>query len=492
MIPTMNYFSATISRKADAILSNPLYGGCIGALLLDIAYWFHSLWFLGFFSFVVPLLIIQRREPFNVIRAAKAGFVFGLFYFFNVFPILSFQPSFLSATVTDTLSNIILSIKFSAILMVSGLLLGLGGLLAFALAFFISRRIGLFALLSLPVFWTIAEMGFTHVAFGFQWWTIGQILVDSSILRQWAVFGGLSFLSWLLATFNILLFFIIYLRINQKQTLSNMVMALTAVFCLSIISYGYMLRQSAEAPFPLPIHLAIFQPGVTSFPRALPVTKTNEFSHYTDTISSLRPNILIIPGELVHKPIALDNINSSLIKSLIGSLAEDNNMITVITLPLKENGEIHAALVALQEKKIIGIYRKKILMPVSDYTPAGLFGSIFPSQLYGNISAFTGTNGIFLPQLHAGAFICNEVFTQKSAAAGKKSGASFLILSGNDAAFTNELVSLENLRLTQVRAVENRVWIVRAGKTGISAIINPQGDIVRTLSRAQLGLLTFP
>ena len=377
--------------------------------------------------------------------------------------------------------------------MASGLILGIGGLLAFAIAFLLSRRVGLCALLSLPLFWIMAEIGFAHLAFGFQWWTIGQIFVNSPILRQWAVFGGLPFLSWLLATFNILLFFIIYLRITQKQTLSNLMIALTAMLCMVIISYGYILRRNSEAAFPLPIHLAIFQPGITSFPRVLPITATNEFSRYTGRLSAVKANLLIIPGELVHKPIPLDDINPSVIQSLIGSLGEDTNMISVVTLPLKEkNNAIHAALVAFQQKKVVGIYRKEILMPVSDYKPSGLFGSVFPSQLYGTISPFTGDNGLFLPQLHAGAFICNEVFTPTSAAMGKKSGASFLILSGNDAAFTSEFISRENLRLTQLRAVENRIWIIRGGKTGISAIINPQGDIVDKLSHAQRGLLIYP
>ena len=168
-------------------------------------------------------------------------------------------------------------------------------------------------------------------------------------------------------------------------------------------------------------------------------------------------------------------------------------MISVVTLLLKEkNNAIHATLVAFQQKKIVGIYRKEALMPVSDYKPPGLIGLVFPPQLYGNVSAFADDNKLFLPQWHAGALICDEVFIPKLAAARKKSGAQLLILSGNDAAFTSNLIAQETLRMTQLRAVENRIWIIRAGKTGISAIINPQGDIISSLSHRQRGLLMYP
>ncbi len=490
----MNYISLALIRKIGDMLLRPMWSGLTGALLLIIAYWITSLGFLAFFAFVIPLFAIQCRQSFHWLHAAKTGFWFGLTVCFACFPLLSFQPNFLNVLVGDPVSKIILSIKFLLALLLFGFIFGIAVGLLFAISFFISGRAGIFSLVVLPFLWAFWEIAFRSIAFGFDWWFIGIILANSPFLRQWVLLGGLGFLSWILVMCNVLIFFIIYHYIIQKQSsFPYPAMITSALLCIVVFVGGYILYHNTDIVFPLSGHVALFQPGVTNFPRMLPLTATREFSRYTDMLSRIKPDILIIPGQLQSKPILLDDVTPSFIRSLLGNLAEDNHLISIITIPLKEKaGTTSLALIALQQKKVVGVYRKEILMPVSDYRPSGPVGSIFPADLYGKISPFTGANGLFLPKLYAGALICNEIFFTRLIAKHKEFGARLLILSGNDAAFTSDLVSKETLRKTQIRAVENRIWIIRVGKTGISAVIDPRGDVVASISRGRTDILVYP
>lgn len=487
------HFFSMIRNKSIELLLSPAGGGFLGAMLAGIAYWIISVWFLGFFSFIIPLFIIHRQYPVQWIRAAQAGFSFGFFYVCVwAFPLLSFQPSFLNILAKDLFANIIVSIKFFTFLFLCALIMGIGSLTAFIIGISILRRSKLFFLFSFPFFWMLLETGFRYITFGFEWWSIGKIFTPSPLLRQWAAFGGVNVLSWLLITSNVLLFFIIHSSI-RKQPFPRPVLIAGIIFFTVIFLFPYVFFYRTDNAFPFPVRIAVFQPGTIHFPRSTPLTATEEFSRSMDTFLHAKPDILIIPGQLKYDAVSLDDINDSLISSLLGSLAQDKNLISIVTLHLKEkNNIIHSALVALRQAKTIGIYRKEILMPVSDYKPPGFIQFVFPQQLYGNVSAFTGDNGLLLANPPVGGLICNEILVPRLAPDRKQAGAHLLILSGNDAAFTSEFVAQETLRVTQLRAVENRIWIIRAEKTGVSAVINPRGDIVTQLPRNQEGILVYP
>jgi apolipoprotein N-acyltransferase len=62
-----------------------------------------------------------------------------------------------------------------------------------------------------------------------------------------------------------------------------------------------------------------------------------------------------------------------------------------------------------------------------------------------------------------------------------KNGATFLAIITNDAWWNNTQGHKQHLSLARLRAIENRRWIARSANTGISAIINPAGAIVKSL-----------
>ena len=83
----------------------------------------------------------------------------------------------------------------------------------------------------------------------------------------------------------------------------------------------------------------------------------------------------------------------------------------------------------------------------------------------------------------AGILICYEAIFPEISRAYREKGASFLVNLTNDAWFGKSSAPYQHLAITTFRAVENRLFIIRAANTGISAFIAPTGEI---LSRTRL------
>jgi apolipoprotein N-acyltransferase len=77
-----------------------------------------------------------------------------------------------------------------------------------------------------------------------------------------------------------------------------------------------------------------------------------------------------------------------------------------------------------------------------------------------------------------GVLICFEAILQPISREFVQKGAECLINITNDAWFGDTSCPEQHLMLSAFRAVENRVWLVRAANTGISAFVDPVGHIL--------------
>ena len=77
-----------------------------------------------------------------------------------------------------------------------------------------------------------------------------------------------------------------------------------------------------------------------------------------------------------------------------------------------------------------------------------------------------------------GVLICFEAILKPISREFTNRGAQFLVNITNDAWFGDTSCPEQHLMLAAFRAVENRVWLVRAANTGISAFVDPVGRII--------------
>jgi apolipoprotein N-acyltransferase len=86
--------------------------------------------------------------------------------------------------------------------------------------------------------------------------------------------------------------------------------------------------------------------------------------------------------------------------------------------------------------------------------------------------------------------ICYEAIFPELARTALENGAVMLINLTNDGWYGRSAAPYQHLELARVRAVENRVWLLRAANTGISAAFDPAGRVVGTIGLQEEGILT--
>lgn len=139
--------------------------------------------------------------------------------------------------------------------------------------------------------------------------------------------------------------------------------------------------------------------------------------------------------------------------------------------------------VASNGKPLSKIYKKRFLVPISEYTPQ-FFESLkeamrLPSQWQG-ISLASGKEPVVF-DLSCGSvapLICVECMSPELAVSSVLAGGQLLVTLGDPSFLHDSMVGRQMIAINVLRAVENRRYVVFACNAGPSAIIDPAGRIV--------------
>lgn len=141
-----------------------------------------------------------------------------------------------------------------------------------------------------------------------------------------------------------------------------------------------------------------------------------------------------------------------------------------------------------------GLYKKQRLVPFGEYIPlSGLLSWVLPAlQNDPSMSGFSrgekDQKPLSIRHHRLGSAICYEVaypnLTRRNAVQ-----SDFLVTVSNDAWFTGTAGPQQHLQMVQMRAKENGRWFIRATNTGVTAIIDHQGHIVKQAPMDQPAVL---
>ncbi|TXD96129.1 apolipoprotein N-acyltransferase [Psychrobacter frigidicola] len=130
-----------------------------------------------------------------------------------------------------------------------------------------------------------------------------------------------------------------------------------------------------------------------------------------------------------------------------------------------------------------GLYKKQRLVPFGEYIPFEGVLDILPN-LAGSQDILSYSRGsdqqspLRVRGHNLGAAVCYEVAypdtTRKNAI-----NTDFLLTISNDAWFGTSAGPLQHLQMVQMRALENGRWFMRATNTGVTAIIDHKGRIIK-------------
>ncbi len=163
----------------------------------------------------------------------------------------------------------------------------------------------------------------------------------------------------------------------------------------------------------------------------------------------------------------------------------NSSLITGILTLNVDTAKYHNSIIALGEHSR-GMYHKQRLVPFGEYVP-------LEHQLRGLIAFFNlptsiisagppQQNPLLLNDVKLAPFICYEVVYPQLVAIQAKQ-AEVLITVSNDAWFGDSIGPLQHLQMARMRALETGRFMIRGTNTGVSAIINPHGEITATTPR---------
>jgi apolipoprotein N-acyltransferase len=427
---------------------------CIfSAFLLMLPFFNGVLWLFSWIGFVPLFFFLQNKTP---AKAFSWSYFCGWIFFTSVIYWLIH---------VTMLGWIVLSVYLALYFGLFGLMVSL------------SRRYkDIILLFFLPSAWVVLEFIRGSFLTGFPWALMGYSQYKNLPVIQIADITGAYGVSFLLILVN----FVVYKLMRDKKSIRFFVAPIIIISLIS--SYGFFrLSQKFQGE---PLRISVVQGNIPQEEKWQPDLQSFILGKYVALAQQAakdNPDIIIwpetsVPGYLEEEPLLFNNVSflAKQIKTdlLVGTVAEENGYI------------YNSATLVSKDGKIKNRYDKLHLVPFGEYIPFprvfSFVTDIAPAPI-GDFSFGKDYTVFSLDENKQKTFsvlICFEdVFAYLSRNFVKK-GARFLVNITNDAWFEKTTEPYQHLQASVFRAIENRVWVVRAANTGVSCFVSPVGKVV--------------
>lgn len=449
---------------------NILFAILSGALLI-LSFPKYGWGFIAWFAFI-PLLFALHRVT-SIRQAILLGFITGvvgytgiIYWIVYVVVNYGYLPVYLGV-ITMLLLACYLSVYLA--IFAAGIV-------------YCRRKIPLY--LIAPVLWVCLEYCKSQLLTGFPWENLGYSQYLNLYLIQFADIFGVFGLSFLIILVNVSLLEIITKRSKREYIIAAAVsLTLVSVYIYGIFRVNNIdkLLQNPSAPS---MEVSLIQGNINQSIKWNENFQKETLNIYEDI--SLK-NIPVSGGLIVWPETAVpfnfqdENDLRKQIKNL--SIKTKSDFIFGSMSYFRRSHHVdfyNSAYLLSPEGEVKGRYDKVHLVPYGEYVP---LRNVFPfiKGLTAGIGDFSTGEGYF-PLSSAdrkiGVLICYEGILPFAARMYKKESADILVNITNDAWFGSTSAPYQHLSMTIFRAVETRLYLVRAANTGISAIVDPRGHIV--------------
>ncbi len=332
------------------------------------------------------------------------------------------------------------------------------------------------ALLTFAGAWVLGEVLRTYLFTGFPWLLVGSSYVDSP-LASWAPVGGVYLLSLLVVLTGTL-----GAELLRRQWWAALPLA--AIWLAPVV-----LPSQWTTPVSEPTRVALLQGNLPQLLKWTPEGQRTAANIYSDLTREVADEADLILWPETALPM-IDSQARPVLERVQANLPPEAALLTGI-VQLDENNRYFNSVIGVGD--VEGSYQKEHLVPFGEYLPLEslLRGTIDFFDL--PMSSFSKGASEQVPMQAAGVAIGNAIcyeiiYPQLVAQRAADSGV--IVTVSNDTWFGASIGPHQHLQMARLRALENGRYVVRATSNGITAIINPRGELVDRAPQFETTYLT--
>jgi apolipoprotein N-acyltransferase len=354
-----------------------------------------------------------------------------------------------------------------------------------ALAMGLAVRLGLLrgpaGWIGVPALWVLLELVRGWFYSGFPWLSLGELAVDTPLARL-APLVGVHGLSAVLVVVACALY-----RLGVEHTARGRLVA-AAVLAAPVLSALLPRPSSWTEPDGAPQAVALVQSNIRQDEKWLPPMRYEALvRHWRLTQQAWPADLVVWPEVALTQP--YHQLKDSYLADL-GAQAAQRNATLLLGILVFEGERHYNSVVTVGAAS--GRYDKRHLVPFGEYFPIPDFLRPIMDVLDTPYSDFDfGAADQPLLKLNGHSIetsICFEdVFGAEIGRRARE--AAYLVNVTNDAWFANSSAPHQHLAFSRLRAMETGRWFLRAANTGISALINPDGEVVQRTAQFEQAVL---
>ena len=367
------------------------------------------------------------------------------------------------------------------------------------LSVILERQSGILRIVLVPSVWVTLEYLRGYVFTGFPWVLLGYSQAYHTPLIQIADMTGVWGVSFLIISVNTAVFLIIRHFLKRGPGFPLREAAVVLALLSFVLLYGF-LRMSLverESPFWKGVTVGVAQGAIDQGVKWDVAFQKKTLDIYGDLsvkASEAGAGLIVWPETAVPFYLGADRANDGVVEAaardtrsyiLTGSPSYSYNLRTGAP------SYFNSAYLLSPEGAVIGRYDKVHLVPFGEYVPLKRFLP-FIRKLTAGVGDFSEGPGA-VPIMYdgggIGVLICFEAIFPDIARTSVKNGATLLVNITNDGWFGRTSAPYQHLQMSVMRAVENKVYLLRSANTGISAVVDPLGRIRKKITLFEKGVI---
>lgn len=342
------------------------------------------------------------------------------------------------------------------------------------------------------------------------WLNLGNVFANQPSWIQWYEYTGVSGGTLWIIVVNVLVFglFEKWKIESNKRKIINSINVFAAVLIPVLLSVFILAKETVVTIIPkVQTNIVIVQPNIDPYQKFENISIAQQIEKLislSEQAVDSATQLVLWPETALSANISVNDITTSNVYKTVFDFANRHPKLTLLT-GIETNTilgsekttasarktsqgiyyDSYNAAIAIHAHETIQLYIKSKLVPGVETLPS------FLNILAPIFEKFGGTTGGYAKDTAAKVFIntgnayiaapiiCYESIYGEYVNSYVQKGANILAIITNDGWWGNTPGHKQHLAMASLRAIETRRWVARSANTGISAVINPLGEIVQ-------------